>query len=454
MVEISTMLRKNGDGTDEGSFLLPPNYKELYIVITERAHDLEMLANHLEERLSVATNGRSTVLTTNTALGAARIGRNYGHVPVFLVIGDTREGRQGLIASSFFHEIWRRFASFPDARNLEREDDDRFHELVDEIQESNIERALRTVLSHREDQLVRKSIFRKNEPNLDDVIASIEDRYAPLLKWYPSILKTTGLRPAVVKVGGSMYDLTRTTEGGKVFRRLIEMLAQVTNEGEYNLVITVGGGPFYDPTKQLAETLELGNDYVRKMAPRSFRQQALTLAKVFSQYGVAAQLVEDSTLLQTVVSLVKIGGRLPYVPIVLTIPKGYPGMETGVPAWQSDKLTVAVAHLLNEPNAVFVKDAEGIFMRDPNLSYVQVSALPTEFRGPNRQIKRIYAGDVNTKILRVGSDRRDEHLIENSALEFLAKAKVVGSMQLVNGRQPEQIKRAIMGEPVGSYILK
>ncbi|MBI2140793.1 hypothetical protein HYU16_00035 [Candidatus Woesearchaeota archaeon] len=451
-----TTARSGSNGNNTA--LLPPDYRELYVVVTEGRQDLFNLARGLRRRLKdVLPNGEGTVLTADNAFNAVRISRIYGHVPLVLMIGNKGEEGQAFPVHGFVRSAYENLADVHNAfvirvGNLE-------YKTVTELGYDSMEAAIETVLWEREQNVLpTRTLKLKKEPmpSLDELVTAIERQFNTVLDSYPSISRSAvGIQPRVIKIGGSMYDLIETREGADAFNALVESLADLIKRNEYNIIITVGGGPFYDPTKQAIENLTLSSGQERSLARMSFRQQAETLIGIFSQMGVQAQRIEDTKLLQAVESIVKSGSPLPYVPVVLRIPESYPNARYTVPPERSDELAVALADLFHEPNVIFIKDTASVYMRDINLTPEQVRALPQQFQGHNTRLVRVYSDHILAgQISRVGPDGKDQHLVENTALRAMQNSLVVGSIQVVNGRDSKSAIEAITTtEPIGSYIL-
>lgn len=443
-------LNGKADGSRKKPKLLPTPFNELYVVITEGRADLVTFAERLKKEMDKVTDDNCTVIATKYAQGALEVGRAYGHVPLVLMIGNKKEGGQAHAVLPVISTAYQQLAGVHNVFHLSS------GVVVDELNKSNLDSAVETTVKKREEQLrVREAIL--SAKSVDDLVSLIDTQVEQTLPTYPNIKQAAGLQPKVVKLGGSIYDLIRSKEGANVFSELIEELANLEKQKRYNIILTVGGGPFYDPAKQAKEYLELSDEQARKQARTALRQQAVTLVDMLSKWEVPAQIIETTTLLQAIASVVNGGQPTPYVPVVLTIPRDYPDAEFTAHPEESDKLAIALAHYFNAPNVIFVKDAEGVHLRDPNLTQEQIAALPEKFRrGPNCRFARIYAQDIAAgKISRIGSDGRNGHLIDDSALEVLINSMRVGSVQVVNGRKPEEVTAAISGgTPAGSYILK
>ncbi len=435
--------------------LLPTDYKELYVVITEGREDFISLAERLRTRLTdVVQNGEATVLIANSEFNAVRIARSYGHVPLVMMIGNKSENGQAYPVHGFISAAYENLATVHNALIVRT--GERAYKHVDKLgDEATLDKAVDTILWEREESVLPARERAMRDTSINDLARAIERQFDPALSIYPSVTKVSGKPPRIVKIGGSMYDLSESREGGDLFSGLVERIAQVIKEGSYNIILTVGGGPSSEPVKQASENLQISPEQQRRLARMSFRQQASTLVDLLSKMGAPATIVSDTRDLQYVESIIKSGNAPPRVPVVLNIPNGYPSARFSAPAEKSDELSVALADMFGEPVVTFVKDTDGVYTRDPHLQRRQVAMLPEQFRGQIIQLMRVYPYDfLAGNISRKGSDGRDQHLVENSALYVLQRSMVVGSIQVVNGRNPEEVVKAITTiEPVGAYIL-
>lgn len=434
---------------------LPIDYRELYIVITEGREDFKRLAKRLRTRLTdVVQDGEATVLGASSELNALRIARSYGHVPLVMMIGNKGENGQAYPVHGFVSAAYENMATVHNAlivRTGERE-----YKHVDKLDdEATLDMAVDTILWVRKEEVLPDRERAMQNTSINGLVTAIEKQFDPALGIYPSVTKVLGKPPRIVKIGGSMYDLSETKEGGDIFSGLVERIAQVINEGIYNIVLTVGGGPSSEPVKQASENLPISHEQQRRMARASYRQQAGTLVDLLSRMGVQARIIDTTSNLQYLESIIKSGNPPPDVPVVLNIPNGYPSARFYAPAERSDELAVALADLFGEPIAIFIKDTDSVYTRDPRLQRQQIAGLPEQLRGQNIRLMRVYpheflAGNVS----RIGTDDRDQHLVEDSALYVLQRSMTVGSIQVVNGRKPDDVVKAITTiQPVGSYIL-
>jgi isopentenyl phosphate kinase len=310
--------------------------------------------------------------------------------------------------------------------------------------------------------LAIRNVGLNNGESINQIVERIEKQFDSIINLYPKVRQKKGHQPIIVKVGGSMSDLImgNSKEKADTYGQMVDTLAEIVKENSYNLVLTVGGGSFRDFTNQVSAATEISQVQQKKMARMSYTQHAETLADMLKNRGVDAKKIDRTDLLQMVQTTTLSGSALPYVPIVLSIPKDYPRTPyTAVPE-QSDKLALALANLLGVSNPIFLKDTDGIHFWDPNLNEDEARKIIPETNvmvAGNPQIKRIYAPDIPKRISRYAITKTgvtNEHVVEDNALDVLNNSLRVASIQVVDGKNPQAISRAIRGEPVGSYILR
>ncbi len=104
-----------------------------------------------------------------------------------------------------------------------------------------------------------------------------------------------------------------------------------------------------------------------------------------------------------------------------------------IPPHRTDAGTYLVAECFGCRSFTMVKDVAGLYEADPKLD-------------PNAKfIPEISAGELRKKAL--PTLPFDEVL-----LDLLEKARLVKSFQLIDGRRPELLERALAGEHVGTIV--
>ena len=228
----------------------------------------------------------------------------------------------------------------------------------------------------------------------------------------------------VVKIGGSVFDLLYYKRNKSVVGDIAKKL--VTLHSEYSFVVTVGGGPFMDVVK----VYDVDEQYKDLMATNALKNNCLYLEFILDGLGETVH-PEDFDKISDCYLKKKI-------PLMYHAPEG-------IPLFDSDTHALAVAEVLEVGRIYFLKNTPGIFQRDPNGNSEE----------PNDFIQRATIDDfLSGKISRVGVDGDDEHLIENSALEFYRSARHINEIRVLDANNSENIEYALKNVSVGSVILK
>jgi molybdenum storage protein len=104
-----------------------------------------------------------------------------------------------------------------------------------------------------------------------------------------------------------------------------------------------------------------------------------------------------------------------------------------IPPHGSDAGAYLVGEVFGARTVILLKDVDGLYTADPKTD------------GGATFIPEIGAADLLAKNLPTLP-------IEQSVLHLLARAKLVKSVRLVNGRVPGNLTRALAGEPIGTLI--
>lgn len=447
--------------------ILPWNLKNTYIVITGDQSEPQQpvmvaLADYLGKELNEPDAGNSIVLRAPHYKAAIEMA--VAHSPFSVVSYITEDRRtevrklQGIIdenpLATKLSGVFNPLSAVPGG-----------HSFTEESFPDIAERVLRIT---QEVMTSRQSLTPKSK---DSVVSGMEETFSREAKELRSP-GFSGTTTVVLKVGGSIADLldsTRFTGGYEIYANLVRAIADVASE--YNFVFTVGGGPVAETASAMDSRIGPQSTTLRA----NHRQQAENLLNELRQYvpQIKERLRErlrddtysveliDQGQMSKLMPFAKMnstqGLRSPYDMIVISGPQGVMS-DKSIPPESSDTLTIVSAGYLEVPNLIFVKDTDGIFARDPNLSDKDAKRkLPPEFHqyiggDNNRYYKRMYASDVGKEISRVGLIG-NQHLVGDDDLRVLQEQLGVGSIQIVSGRRPDQIKAAISGEPVGSFVL-
>ena len=239
-------------------------------------------------------------------------------------------------------------------------------------------------------------------------------------------------KATLIKIGGSMYDTTEDKESnGADFNGLLKTCADIHTSGK-RIILTVGLGRKGDPIKDDLSQDRLTDETYDKQVPIALSSNAEMVQDYLKQLDVKAQYSKAHS-----------GITAEYLDEKVAIICEAPEFMKLNPR-DSDAHTLGIAELYGIKTVAFAKDTEGIYLKDPKID---------ENRESNPLLKTILAsellaGEVDGRTIeRKGTDGRNEHLIEDSALRFLLeKCKFVERIHIVDGKNPEAIKYAISGE--------
>ena len=257
-----------------------------------------------------------------------------------------------------------------------------------------------------------------------------------------------------VKVGGSSLDAE--VDPAERHQRYIGSLMSALEilAKKYSIVAVPGGGPpndyrealldKYGPMYSLTESDEMSAATLR-MNARNLEIISNRKAELIEpeQYLTAAKVFENGHI------------------VLMYHAPDHVVIKHKLMASTSDSHTLAIADLHRCRNVVFVKRTDGLYLTDPRKG-VESDREFHERTKNNRKIPVVKASDLlvgwtaqGEKISRIGSDDgRDEHVIENSAIEYLiSEARYVERIVITTISRPELLERAFEGEPNEEYSV-
>jgi len=230
----------------------------------------------------------------------------------------------------------------------------------------------------------------------------------------------------VIKIGGqSILDRGRKA----VFPILDELVAV---KEKYPLLLCTGGGTRARHIYAVASDLELPTGVLAALGGYVPRQNARMVQMLLAKHGGVYIMNDDFEKLPLYF-------RLGCIPVMTGMPPfGYweKTSENGrIPANRTDAGVFLTAEVLGAKRALFIKDEDGLYERDPK-------------KDPNAKfIARISAPELIARDL-------DDVVIERVVIQYLLHARFCHELQIVNGLKPGQITRALAGEDVGTIITK
>lgn len=230
----------------------------------------------------------------------------------------------------------------------------------------------------------------------------------------------------VIKIGGqSICD-----RGIKALPAIIREIAAC--KSTFKMLLTTGGGTRSRHIYAIGLELGMPTGIIAKFGSAISEQNALLLATLLSPWG-GIKIGHDEVLkLSTYFAqdcIPVMHGMPPYDYFAL------PGAKWRIPVHRTDVGTVILADLIGARRCILVKDEQGLYADDPKKN------AAAEF------IPRITVDELLARDL-------DDLIIERPCLDILRSSEVIGEIQIVNGLQPGNITRALVGEHVGTIIAK
>jgi molybdenum storage protein len=232
----------------------------------------------------------------------------------------------------------------------------------------------------------------------------------------------------VLKLGGqSIMD-----RGRAALFPVLDQLVAARAAGKQLLVCT-GGGTRARHIYSIASELEMPTGVLAALGGYVPRQNARMVQMLLAKHGGIFIMTDDFEKLPLYL-------QLGCIPVMTGMPPfGYwEKREAGsrIPPHRTDAGVFLSAEFLGVRRALFIKDEDGLYTHDPKKSPAA------------RHIPRIAAAELLTLDL-------PDLVLERVVIEYLGRAKCAKwckELQIVNGLQPDQVRRALEGEDVGTII--
>lgn len=261
------------------------------------------------------------------------------------------------------------------------------------------------------------SSFLARESLVDRDLVASTDGLAPVVRMLPEA--------KVVKIGGrSIVD-----RGREILPPLVQALAECLES--HSLILATGGGVRSRHVFSIGLDLGLPTGVLAQVALADALGNAHILGTLLSPYGVVAIPPEIfghllPFFLRAAPGVI-FNGNPPY-----SLWEHPPGVGR-IPPHRTDAGTYLVAECFGCRSFTMVKDVAGLYDADPK-THPDAKFIP-----------QISAAELRRMAL--PTLPFDEVL-----LDLLEKARLVKSFQLIDGRQPELLERALAGEHVGTIV--
>ena len=221
----------------------------------------------------------------------------------------------------------------------------------------------------------------------------------------------------VIKIGGHLIS-TKDGINTELFKKYSRLLSETYDGGRWCIV--VGGGEEARKYVRAARDLGINESICDLIAVKVTRINALLLASILGEKAVQRipESLEELIQYSSKGRIVVMGGL-------------QPGQSTIA-------VSALAAEAINADKLIVATDVDGIYTDDPKLN-------------PKARLLEEVTLSQLMKIVEKTSHRAGEYkLIDMVAYKVLSRSKI--QTIYLNGRHPENIRKAIMGEKVGTLI--
>ncbi len=230
----------------------------------------------------------------------------------------------------------------------------------------------------------------------------------------------------VVKLGGqSIID-----RGAEVVLPLLDEI--VAARSEHDLLLMTGGGTRSRHVYAIALDLGMPTGVLAKLGASISEQNALMLSILLAPHG-GIKIGHDD--------LVKLPAYLDLgsIPVMHAMPPyglwEEPAMRGRIPPHRTDSGVFLTAEVVGARRCILVKDERGLFTADPKKD-------PDADFIPEIEVNELLDMDLA------------DLAVERAMLGALARARSVHEVFIVNGREPDNLARALAGENPGTRIYR
>ncbi|MEP6866175.1 MAG: uridine kinase, partial [Deltaproteobacteria bacterium] len=225
--------------------------------------------------------------------------------------------------------------------------------------------------------------------------------------------------------GQSIFD-----RGKSAILPLVEELAQVKKH--HKMVIGVGGGTRVRHTMAVAMDLGLPTGGIAQLVGAMEELNAILLNALLAPHGSMPMQRDHFWDLPLYFDA-------GITPIAISVPPYHfwepPPLEGAEPMHGSDFGMFQMAEVLGMKQAIYVKDEDGLYTKDPK-RHKDAKLIP-----------RITLEELM-------KDMPEENILDAELYRTWAEARNVKRVVIVNGLKPGQLTRALAGENVGTVITK
>jgi len=264
--------------------------------------------------------------------------------------------------------------------------------------------------THIQSQLMRESLQDRNVLSKTNSVRDIQI--------FPDV--------SMVSIGGqSIFD-----RGKAAILPLVDELAQVKKH--HKMVIGVGGGTRVRHTMAVAMDLGLPTGGIAQLVGAMEELNAILLNALLAPHGSMPMQRDHFWDLPLYFDA-------GITPIAISVPPYHfwepPPLEGAEPMHGSDFGMFQMAEVLGMKQAIYVKDEDGLYTKDPK-RHKDAKLIP------------------QITLEELMKDLPAENILDHELYRTWAEARNVKRVVIVNGLKPGQLTRALAGENVGTVITK
>jgi len=231
---------------------------------------------------------------------------------------------------------------------------------------------------------------------------------------------------SMVSIGGqSIFD-----RGKSAILPLVDELAQVKKH--HKMVIGVGGGTRVRHTMAVAMDLGLPTGGIAQLVGAMEELNAILLNALLAPHGSMPMQRDHFWDLPLYFDA-------GITPIAISVPPYHfwepPPLEGAEPMHGSDFGMFQMAEVLGMKQAIYVKDEDGLYTKDPK-KHKDAKLIP------------------QITLEELMKDLPEENILDHELYRTWAEARNVKRLVIVNGLKPGQLTKALAGENVGTVITK
>lgn len=230
----------------------------------------------------------------------------------------------------------------------------------------------------------------------------------------------------VIKLGGqSIID-----RGRQILLPLLEIL--VAARPEHQLLIMTGGGTRSRHAYSIALDLQMPTGVLAKLGASISEQNALMVSILLAPHGGVKIGHDDVVKLPAYLAL----GAIPVMHAMPPYSLWETPSERGrIPPHRTDAGAFLTAEVVGAKRCILVKDEQGLFTADPKKD-------PQADFIPEIQVDDLLAREL------------PDLAVERAMLHTLKYAQSVQEVLIINGRDPDNLNRALEGENPGTRIYR